>query len=204
MRRGIYRPIRLRGWVYFEKPLPLGDATPLRALNWSLDFDPTQGNRLGLMLGVFIEDRTGRFGCPLGIAIEAWMVGDSWDYWREEGGARSPILAYFACFLAFIRQRLLVATTKPILNRHARRRLLRERLEEPRVRVVQLRAREYQPREAGEHDPVDWSCQWPVRPHWHMYHTRDGLQPRFVGWYIKGPANKPLRIAGATAYEVVR
>jgi len=67
------------------------------------------------------------------------------------------------------------------------------------VRVVQLRKIE---RVAPEtpvvgHKHVEWSCQWPVTAHARMqpYGPQRSLRKLvIVGPYIKGPADKPLRI----------
>ena len=72
------------------------------------------------------------------------------------------------------------------------------------VRVVELRQREYQQRDESHDTHTEYTCQWLVRGHWHQYHTRDGLQPRWVSPYVKGPSDKPLKAPTITAYEVVR
>jgi hypothetical protein len=118
--------------------------------------------------------------------------------------SRSELAPYVRSLFAFVRQRLVTISPRPVLNRGKVRQLPATIRHDPQVRVVQLRAHEYQRRDSGESEAVDWSCQWPVRPHWHLYHTKGGPLRHFVGWYIKGPADKPLRVPTAVAYEVVR
>jgi hypothetical protein len=101
-------------------------------------------------------------------------------------------------------QRILVTSARYIANRQARKRIAKAIGHEPVVKVIELRARDYQQRDESEGTGVEYTCQWLVRGHWHQYHTKDGLQPRWVMPYVKGPSDKPLRVAEKVAYEVVR
>lgn len=110
---------------------------------------------------------------------------------------------WFSAFLAFIQQRLL--TTRAARPDRATRRRINSLMPETEiVRVVELRRKEVRHRDTGERVDVDWSCQWVVRGHWHNYHTKDGLQPRWITPYVKGPENKPLKPPRATVFAVVR
>jgi hypothetical protein len=112
------------------------------------------------------------------------------------------VLYMAAC--RFLSQRIVVATQQRV-DRAARRRLERAGYEhEPIVRVIELRRREHQARETEDHADVEWSCQWIVRGHWHRYRTKEGLQPRWVAPYVKGPADAPLKRPRAEVFAVVR
>lgn len=110
----------------------------------------------------------------------------------------------FGALLMFMRQRILATSTHPIPSRQARRRIARELEHDPVVRVIELRARDYQQRDESQSRDIEYTCQWLVRGHWHQYHTKEGIQPRWVMPYVKGPSDKPLRVAEKIAYEVVR
>lgn len=110
----------------------------------------------------------------------------------------------FLAALLFIKQRILTVSTRPVANRGVRKRLAREQIHDPVVKVIELRRRDYQQRDESQPRDVEYTCQWLVRGHWHQYHTREGLQPRWVMPYVKGPSDKPLRVAEKVAYEVVR
>lgn len=159
-------------------------------------------------------------GLPMMTGFITWPLGDGWDQnWQPrekyiDGEPRSAgieqergrtIRRFIAQFFAFVSQPFTQTTTRGI-DRAERRRLARMSgpEHEPALRVVELRRREYQPHQATHPHDVEWSCQWLVRGHWHQYHTRDGLQPRWVAPFIKGPADKPLKQPRADVFAVVR
>lgn len=144
---------------------------------------------------------------PLGalpIGHLRWRYGAVWPLETESGAASFVPISWVATFFRFIAQRILTAERRPIRNRAARRRFADSPLHDPVVRVVELRRRETYQREILESEPAEWSCQWLVRGHWHRYHTREGLQPRWVNPYVKGPDDKPLKPPRVTVYEVIR
>jgi hypothetical protein len=183
------------GWVYLAVPVRCGESE-LRAFAWA-ESDP--GSYQFVFLGP--GDDAG-LRCPLLFLAQVWEDGDRWLATAES--PNRGLARFVAAFFAFVQQRILVGTTRRVLNRAARRRIARTLPIEPLVRVVELRRRAYTPREASEHEPAEWSCQWVVRGHWHRYHTREGLQPRWVNPYVKGPDDKPFKAPRATVYEVVR
>jgi hypothetical protein len=136
-----------------------------------------------------------------------WRIGSTLHF-SEDGGlptrgtaaavrhaASMHTLRWFAAALAFMNQRLLVTATYHF-NRAERRRIEQARVaHEPLVRVITLRAKQYtETRSPVGGQPVEWSCRWSVRGHWHKYHTNDGLEQRYLMPYIKGPDDKPLRL----------
>jgi hypothetical protein len=116
----------------------------------------------------------------------------------------APLLNFVIAANAFLRQRLLVKTERP-LERHALKRLKKEgRHFWPTVGVVHLRAYESaHPRREGQ-GPVDWSCRWFVRGHWRNQPYKIGIRPRYVLPYLKGPDNKPIKSPAAGVLAVTR
>jgi len=74
------------------------------------------------------------------------------------------------------------------------------------VKVVTLRRLETQPRPPGPGEPVDWSCRWIVDGHWrNQYHPSTGRHElTYINPFVKGPADKPLKVSSATVYAVNR
>jgi hypothetical protein len=204
------------GWLYYSNPLDL-TITPelrqqvrdvdsgrelayvrLRGLAWAAT------DEHGVLLMYFADVNVGP-AVPALIWYTNIPWGGTWDRgYTERLSLFTDILRHFYTFLAFVRQRLLVTARRPLLQRQERRRLTRDLGHEPFVRVVDLRARDYRRPEEAEGQPVEWSCRWLVRGHWHRYHTREGLQSRWLLPYVKGPEDKPLRVPDSTIYAVVR
>lgn len=81
-------------------------------------------------------------------------------------------------------------------DRHTRKRLARDGYADTEVRLVHLRQRVAR-ESAGEGRDVDWACRWPVRGHWRNVAYGPGRaerRPVYVAPFIKGPADKPLRV----------
>lgn len=143
-----------------------------------------------------------------------WPDGDSWSGWQPKTDqswgkvdareAAEMERRYILALFVLLRQRILV-TSQHRPDRAARKRLERAGYEhEPLVRVVELRRKEVRDREHETHADVDWACRWVVGGHWHRYHTREGLQPRWISPYLKGPNDKPLKPPRAKVFAVVR
>jgi hypothetical protein len=224
----------LDGWIYLERSLPHPDAERtanetgiaryrdlrIEALLWTeATITPTNAQETpgpGLMVAAFASAPGIAGDLPYPVAAMRWRFGEPWPEYvllspRQQDRGRNPEtedpivpIRWFMAFLRFIKQRILVATAIPVRNRSARRRIARVLPREPIVHVIELRRREYRQRDETEHEPAEWSCQWLVRGHWHNYHTREGLQPRWVDSYVKGPDDKPLKTPRATVYKVVR
>jgi hypothetical protein len=106
----------------------------------------------------------------------------------------------------WIHQRIATVSLGPV-ERHRRKQLQREAGMVVRdVKVVELRRLESTLREPGKGEPVDWSCRWIVDGHWrNQYHPSTGKHElTFVQPYVKGPADKPLRVPAHTVYLVDR
>lgn len=76
---------------------------------------------------------------------------------------------------------------------------------QPFIKVVTLRRME-QDRPKGESQPRDWQWQWLVGGHWrNQWYEHDKVHRRiFIESYVKGPADKPLRMPQNTIVKVVR
>jgi hypothetical protein len=204
------------GFVWFAEALPFDggdeDVSGLRAFSWELmqTLAPDDLRVNCLSVGFYVDHR--RYAQPMLVSAMAWDFGSGWDkpwFVKHADDERVPLMLrsmrrYVAQFFAFVNQRLLTVGEQPIHNRSVRRRLAKAIPHDPVVRVVELRRRDYQQRDESQPRDVEYSCQWLVRGHWHQYHTREGLQPRWVMPYVKGPSDKPLRVAEKIAYEVVR
>lgn len=221
------------GFVWFASPVPLPESAgadggdrhnaPLRAMSWAniVDHDGSlfmpmtpdarvvDGERLRFVFYLHVD----------GAAIPAPMTMADWHVGRPLSTVMQAIygqvldntkahrmlwkLRYAATCFSFLHERLVVQSRERA-DRATRRRLQLAPDQPADVRVITLRRREYQPREGGEHHDIEWSCQWIVRGHWHRYRTRDGLQPRWVSPYIKGPEDRPLKRPRAEIFAVVR
>lgn len=215
------------GFIWFESPLPLprrddGAVRDLCAVSWSTyavfdgqEFVPLRTDGRGDE-GVYLVGYTrtpsthpiaGVIGCqPLVFSdVNAGAVYPTRPGMSGQGLVRSERVArYFRVFCALVKQRVLAIAHRTVTNRQARRRLARTCGHVPDVHVVELRRRDYPQRDESHDGPVEWSCQWLVRGHWHRYHTLDGLRPRWLAPYVKGDPDKPLKTPCMIAYEVTR
>lgn len=115
----------------------------------------------------------------------------------------------FLAGCVWLQQRILVTSTGHI-ERHRRKQLAREHGIPPPadVKVVELRRRDstaQEPSAGGA--PVEWSCQWIVSGHWtHQAHGPKQGERRlqYILPYVKGPADKPLKVPKQTVYLVNR
>lgn len=203
------------GWITLGVPMwPLDvegvGAVHTTALSWAGCVDTEPPFRRFVSLETFADPgvanrpelRPARF-CVGG---DLWRFGE--DRWHSEGMVGDDLdfraQRWFAAFLLFLKQSILVSSARAVGTRQEIRRLARRDEHVPVVRVVELRRRDYQQRDESQPRDVEYTCQWLVRGHWHQYHTKDGLQPRWVMPYVKGPSDKPLRVVEKVAYEVVR
>lgn len=99
----------------------------------------------------------------------------------------------FASMVAFLQQRILI-TSRRWPGRATRRRAEKEGRAESAINVIKLRKAIQRPHK-GEHELVEWSCQWLVSGHWRdqWYPSIRRNQPIWIAPYIKGPEDKPLR-----------
>lgn len=206
-------------WNHLEQ----GGAVWLRGMSWCVGVggiepdDPRRhwtsadviANANEISATYYIEDpSTGRLELHSSMA---WPAGQPWDQWNqkidpvvtEEYEGFKACRGFLLAFFAFVQQRIL-AYREQRADRPTRRRLAPYMNTEPVIRVIELRRREYARHTTDERRDMEWSCQWITRGHWHRYHTRDGLQPRWVAPYIKGDPTKPLKTPRADVFAVVR
>lgn len=113
-------------------------------------------------------------------------------------------LKLFACGSLWLQQKVIV-TERTRVPKALGKKLKRQRLE-PTVNVVQLRRREYVP--TGEKKNVDWQCRWMVGAidggFWRNQKTAEGHKLIWVMPFVKGPADKPLKMPGERIFHVNR
>ncbi|HEX7088689.1 MAG TPA: hypothetical protein VF192_01055 [Longimicrobiales bacterium] len=128
---------------------------------------------------------------------EAWAVGE---------GPYNPssMHMFIQAFFRLAEQRIL-AVSRFQGNRASRKRLARLRHDKDGVLVVRLRREKEARREEGE-GAVEWSCQWPVSGHWRSqwYPSKGEHRQIWIDGYVKGPADKPLRVHAGRAFEFTR
>ncbi len=130
------------------------------------------------------------------------QVGERAFMEATEGCAR-----FILAGLAWLNQKV-VAQTHEHIERHRGKEFARLTLRErpTSIKVVQLRRVERAPSE-GEGAGREYSCQWIVGGHWRNQAYGHKMAERRLTWinpYIKGPDDKPLKVAPATVYEVSR
>lgn len=215
------------GWAWLGSPirLPLiGDsgwtdaafdgALHFRGFSWELqevvtvDEEPT-GVLNEVAISFYVERRDADRAIDFYSFLD-WPFSEPWDGWDTSDGRVTAsdmigghLRKFIYCFFAFLSQRIITSTPMRA-DRATRRRIAQWQGPDPLINVVELRRREHHPRDTDEHQDVEWSCQWIVRGHWHRYRTKDGLQPRWVAPYVKGPEDRPLKKPRAEVFAVIR
>jgi hypothetical protein len=122
------------------------------------------------------------------------------------------ILRFFVAGSLWIQQTILVQS-KGHIERHERKRMEKAKaFTHPLsdVQIIQLRRREsVAPVKSGDSKTVNWSCQWVVggalgfwRNQW--YPSKGRYETKWIAPFIKGPADKPLKIPQHRVYAVNR
>ena len=112
---------------------------------------------------------------------------------------------FLAAFFSFIRQKIVSFQDYRSPRALVRRFQRATHTEAPLVRVIHLRKREVRGRENGDSEQRDWSHRWIVSGHWRKqwYSSRQRHEPLFIGSYVKGPDDKPLKARKVNLYAVV-
>jgi hypothetical protein len=141
------------------------------------------------------------FVCPFFIPFVPVMSepdtsAEDWTYIRPfviAPDQRFGSAAYVHALLAFMRTKY-VSQQQYTFDRAERRRAQKEKRRLPSIRVIYLRQKA-----AGGDEPhekhIDWQYQWRVRGHWgqQWYPSIQQHKPTYVGEYLKGPEDKPLK-----------
>jgi hypothetical protein len=201
--------IVLDGWVYFETPIALPGGEKLRALLWS--FATGDAGRAGIATAPFADDGELRPPILCGVGSHDFDKVMPFDGLLGNGHpADAADSAFFnrllATLMLFLQDHVLVESPRPVLNRQARKHIARVLDRTPTVHVIELRRREYEQRDGSPARDIEYTCQWLVRGHWrnHWFPASSEHRPMWIAPHVKGPADKPLRVAAQTVFEVVR
>lgn len=186
------------GYVWFDKDM-YATGFPFNGLVWTAYDDG-----LGLSTLCFQQDARG----IMPVISGPWGYGDTHE---REWPADSPEVATGAVEASAILGSLFLLLNQRILSHEpeqvdrATRRRAADFRPEPVVRVIKLRRTTQHESIPGEHG-VEWSCQWLVRGFWRQqwYPSLGIHQPKWIAPFVKGPADRPLKVSRATVYAVVR
>jgi hypothetical protein len=206
-------------WWWFDQPPHEG----MQALLWHVEEEGLWGHVFGVdkldgrPTPLFLADLLWRHDESIGDMVaresqlERRVAGVGADGAITETvvhseGMRDPC-AFYVAARAWLRQRI-VTWTSGHIERHRRKQLAREH-DVPvasEVKVIQLRRAETPPRlpTTSEGEPVDWSCRWIVNGHWRNQPYKDERKLIYILPFVKGPADKPLRVPTHTVYQVSR
>lgn len=218
------------GFFWFAKPVYMGE-TKLRALSWLPRVRERGGTFLYLVPPykelptftpgddsvevLFYMEGTDdeRIWPPFPLSALSFPFGYSIKEKEERASSdgswstKPELLRHktrlFTSMVAFLQQRILVSSRRwP--SRATRRRAEKEGRAESTINVIRLRKTIARPHK-GEHELVEWTCQWIVSGHWRdqWYPSIRRNQPIWIAPYIKGPEDKPLRNPGRL-FAVVR
>jgi hypothetical protein len=112
-----------------------------------------------------------------------------------------------ACALALMEQTLLVPGRVHVPRALAKRyQHTLNSMQEPNVRVVELRRRQVLPAAPYEPRNIQWQHRWFVRAHWRQVQnpTTGAFKPVFVHAHVRGPEGKPLLPPRQTIFNVDR
>lgn len=202
-------------WWWFETPLPLwrkGDGSFKTDLNHVValhcqSFDDWD-SRIGIT-GYRWREGIGPIPGPIVFIKPGALLSAI-----EEDAKAQPGIAYaidavrfFLAACAWLEQRILTIGCGHI-ERHRRKQLGREHNAPvpSDVKVIELRRAESQGHEATTSEPVEWSCRWIVNGHWRNQYCGLGHDRKlvYIMPFVKGPADKPLRVPSHTVYAVTR
>lgn len=221
------------GWWHFAAPIDIktiDDQLGVMAILWFWFHDAVEisgAKRPALVVSLYTWSKAHK--APVASGVFRWMVGEdinamlqraTLEYTTDADMGKigrdeflvniGKTVRFMAAGFSWLQQTILT-TDAGHIERHRRKGLQREHKLDAQpadIRIVQLRRMgraegATEPSEPGE--PVAWSCRWVVRGHWRKYHYRDGsLRSKFILPFIKGPADKPLRMAKQTVFAVSR
>jgi hypothetical protein len=201
------------GWWWFNKPLPIMTKrrAGIEALLWTKSDDR-------VVVAGFARNITTTPVCSF---MYKWFFNSPRPVWQDEDILRGVgdedvtmeetnqvFFAVAGVLLAgwsWLEQRILMVSSGAV-ERHRRKQIARD-YDAPLpgdVKVIQLRRAESQEHVSGEHGVVDWSCRWVVGGHWRNQPYKEARKLLYIMPYVKGPADKPLRVPTHTVYAVTR
>jgi hypothetical protein len=192
-------PPTLAGFCWFERPKPLVDACSMTGFQWI-------ATSYGTYIIGYLQGIT---AIPVPLGFAAYEDGDTIekatlitkavkaDEMSQNFSALTMLEA--AAFFAFCNQRIL-RSSKEHPNRATQRRLRKHPKKDNLINVIKLRAIDYVGSSDGHRD-TEWTCRWLVRGHWRRLKTNRAV---WVVPYIKGPADKPLKVPEHNIMAVVR
>lgn len=218
-------------WWYFTLPPEVktnDDSEAVQALLWSWD-----DNRICFSTYVqdhlLVERSAGQALFPT--AKFYWIEGETLAHMLQRNAqefqerplvgqltAEENLLAieqvarFFIAGCVWIQQTILVQS-KGTIERHARKRMDKAQVfTRPLsdVQIIQLRRREsVTPAKTDGSKPVEWSCRWIVggaTGFWRnqYYPSKGRYELKYIAPFMKGPADKPLKIPQHRVYAVSR
>jgi hypothetical protein len=200
-------------WWWFDSPIRFMGLSPehddfCHALLWGHD-----GTAVGIW--AFIALETGplpilALGMSEGLTIDGIQrriqeLGSHWRLSESQIGAGQAIARFILAGCAWLQQRIVIRSSGHI-ERHRRKQIAREYNVPPPsdVKVVQLRRIERHDDPSAEPAAVNYNWQWIVNGHWRNQAYRDHHNLIYILPYLKGPADKPLKVPKQTVYEVSR
>jgi hypothetical protein len=209
-------------WWYFTEPLPLL-ARPELEIDLGDEIGTIDTRHLAAISCAATDDgyisvicyrplpnrgplATTTFFAREGITVEEF-ASDIAHVDVREGTRRGAVevAQFVAAACAWLQQRIAIWSSARV-ERHRRKQIGREhRVPEPLdVKVVELRRLESQPRTPGLGEHVEWSCRWVVNGHWRNQPYKDSRKLIFIMPFMKGPADRPLKVPTHTVYAVDR
>jgi hypothetical protein len=208
------------GWWWFEAPVKLphridDSIDHIVALLWG-PAGPEEP--AGIVVRMFVRARFTfvdpfpfaqihiRDGDRLDVTLSAVQLESDPEFKEAELHAAVWILSVLMAGATWLQSRV-VSWTSGHIERHRRKQLARE-ANAPLpsdVKVIELRRAESMARAPdGSGEVVDWSCRWVVDGHWRNQPYKDEHKLVYIMPYVKGPADKPLKVPAHTVFAVRR
>jgi hypothetical protein len=208
------------GFVVFPRPFHVLDVSDKkiawRAMCWSVtDFTWKEGEQSRTEPGIFVTmyshmddpDDIGYHPLVYDYAKTKWSLVHMapWSFGMEipDDFKAKQSLRQIQCFFRLTMQHITTHEPQPT-SRATRRRAKRARMPEKNVTVIRLRRPKTQ--REGEPVPANYSHRFLVRGFWRnqWFPSLKTHRQIYIHDYIKGPADKPLRISERRAFELVQ
>jgi hypothetical protein len=189
----IYEPRPLQVWAWRRDAQDGPNSVECLSWRWTGDGPPPHPKE-----PEWIRHRS--FHVRYGETLEDVLARTEGRDWRAFG-------LIVACALSLMEQTLLVPGRVHVpraLEKRYQHAL--KSMQEPNLRIVELRKRETLPTSPYAPRDVDWQHRWFVRAHWRQqrHPTTGAYKPVFVHAHMKGPEGKPLLPPRQTIFNVDR